>query len=175
MSEKEKIILGIDPSLQSSGIAVINGETGEVINYGNLPIKPKDLNGDEILKIHYIATTILKIAKEYNVTHVAIENSYVGVNSRTGLTLARLYGAITSFLIENDIRLIYTYTPSNWRKIATGIGNKTKEGMYDWVCNHMVSKEELGEFCTKGKNKNDDICDALGIAYALYKRLNKEQ
>ena len=41
--------------------------------------------------------------------------------------------------------------------------------MYDWVCNHMVSKEELGEFCTKGKNKNDDICDALGIAYALYK------
>ena len=64
MSEKEKIIIGIDPSLQSSGIAVINGETGEVINYGNLPIKPKDLNGDEILKIHYIATTILKILKE---------------------------------------------------------------------------------------------------------------
>lgn len=164
--------MGIDGSLVSTGVAVLNGDTGEVIAYDNIPIKSNDFKGDEILKIHHIAKTILEIAKAYNVTHVAIENSYVGVNSRTGLTLARLYGAITSFLVENGINLIYTYTPSSWRKTAMGVGNKSKEGTYEWACSHLLSKEEFGEFCTKGKNKNDDIIDAIVMTYALYKRLN---
>ena len=169
-----KVIMGIDGSLVSSGLAILNGDTGEIIAYDNIPIKPKDCNGDEILKIHYIAKSIIDIAKAYNVTHVAIENSYVGVNSRTGLTLARLYGAITSFLIENDIRLIYTYTPSQWRKISMSVGNKSKEGTYEWLCDHLISKEEFGELCTKGKNKNDDMMDAIVMAYALYKKLNNK-
>ena len=50
-----KVIMGIDGSLVSSGIAILNGDTGEIIAYDNIPIKPKDCNGDEILKIHYIA------------------------------------------------------------------------------------------------------------------------
>lgn len=172
--QKEKVIMSIDGSLVSSGIAILNGENGEVIAYDNIPIKPKDFNGDEILKIHHIAKTVLNIAKAYNVTHVAIENSFVGVNSRTGLTLARLYGAITSFLIENDITLIYTYTPSQWRKIAMNVGNKSKEGTYEWLCTHLLSKEEFGEFCTKGKEKNDDMVDAIVMGYALYKKLNNK-
>lgn len=171
---QEKIIMAIDGSLVSSGVAILNGENGSVIAYDNIPIKPKDFNGDEILKIHHIAKTILEIAKAYNVTHVAIENSYVGVNSRTGLTLARLYGAITSFLIENDITLIYTYTPSQWRKIAMNVGNKSKEGTYEWLCTHLLSREEFGEFCTKGKEKNDDMVDAIVMGYALYKKLNNK-
>ena len=108
--QKEKIIMGIDGSLVSSGIAILNGDNGEVIAYDNLPIKSKDFNGEEILKIHYIAKTIVEIAKAYNVTHVAIENSYVGANSRTGLTLARLYGAITSFLIVILLLLLLLFT-----------------------------------------------------------------
>ena len=170
--QKEKIIMGIDGSLVSSGIAILNGDNGEVIAYDNLPIKPKDFNGEEILKIHHIAKTIVEIAKAYNVTHVAIENSYVGANSRTGLTLARLYGAITSFLIENGITLIYTYTPSQWRKLAMKVGNKSKEGTYEWLCEYLIPKEEFGEFCTKGKEKNDDMVDAIVMGYALYKKLN---
>ncbi len=172
MSTKEKIIMGIDGSLTSTGIAILNGENGEVIAYDNIPIKSKDFKGDEILKIHHIAKTVLEIAKTYNVTHIAIENSFVGINSRTGLTLARLYGAITSFLIENGFTLIYTYTPNQWRKIAMNCGNKSKEGTYEWLINYLVSKEEFGEFCTKGKEKNDDLVDAIVLAYALYKKIN---
>ena len=47
-----KVIMGIDGSLVSSGIAILNGDTGEIIAYDNIPIKPKDCNGDEILKIN---------------------------------------------------------------------------------------------------------------------------
>ena len=49
--EKKKIILGIDASIKSSGLAILDGETGEVIAYDRLPIKTKDFNSDENKKI----------------------------------------------------------------------------------------------------------------------------
>lgn len=167
---KEKIILGLDLSIQSSGVSVINGETGEVIAYDNIPIKTNDFNGNEMKKIIHIASTILEVAKAYNVTHVAIEDSYVDKKYQgTGKTLARLFGAVYITLYINGYTLIYTYTPSQWKKVTTGIGNKSKEGTYRWVCEHMI---DLGEFHIRGRNKNDDISDSLGLAYCLYKKLN---
>ena len=153
-------------------MSVINGEDGNIIAYDNIPLKPKDCKGDEILKIHYIASVIVNIAKEYKVTHISVENSYMGSNSRTAISLSRLYGGVTTLLIENGFELIYTYVPSTWRKEVTGVGNKTKEGCYNWLINNLISKEEFGEFAEKGKDKNDDIVDAILIGYCLYKKLN---
>lgn len=168
---KEKIILGIDGSISSTGLALLNGETGEVIEYDRLPIKPKDFNGDEMKKIQYIAHTCVEICKEYNVTHIAIEDSYVGSYQGVGKQLARLYGGIVTMLLENGFTLIYSYTPSNWRKTATGYG-KSKEGAFKWLSENVI---DLGEYNDKAnsKDKNSDIMDAVGIAYALYKKLNR--
>lgn len=58
--EKKKIILGIDASIKSSGLAILDGETGEVIAYDRLPIKTKDFNGDE--------------NKKYNILHILVLN-----------------------------------------------------------------------------------------------------
>lgn len=169
---KKKIILGIDGSIQSTGLCVMDGDTGEVICYDNIPIKSKDFNGDEMLKIIHISKTILDIAKAYEVTHIAIEDSYIGNQKGSGKKLARLYGAIYITLYVNGFNLIYTYTPSQWRKVAMGVGNKSKEGTHKWVCDNLV---DLGEFHDRGKDKNDDIADSIGIAYCLYKKLNKER
>ena len=37
-SEKKKIIMSLDLSIQSTGVAVINGDNAEVIAYDNIPI-----------------------------------------------------------------------------------------------------------------------------------------
>ena len=170
-NEKKKIIMSLDLSIQSTGVAIIDGDNAEVIAYDNIPIGSKEFNGDEMKKIIHIAETVLSIANGYEVTHIAIEDSYVDKKYQgTGKTLARLFGAVYITLYINGYTLIYTYTPSQWKKITTGIGNKSKEGTHKWVCDNMV---DLGEFHSRGKKKNDDIADALGLAYCLYKKLNK--
>ena len=89
-------------------------------------------------KIIHIAETILSIANGYEVTHIAIEDSYVDKKYQgTGKTLARLFGAVYITLYINGYTLIYTYTPSQWKKITTGVGNKSKEGTHKWVCDNM--------------------------------------
>lgn len=168
--QKEKIIMGIDGSITSTGVSILNGDNGEIIAYDNIPIKSKDFKSDEMLKIHHISSIITELAKAYNVTHIAIEDSYIGGGKKVGITLARLYGGITTMLIENGFTLIYTYTANQWRKISMNVGNKSKEGTFKWVCENVV---DLGEFKSSGVGKNEDISDSIGIAYALYKKLNK--
>lgn len=168
---KEKIILGLDLSLQSSGLAIIHGDTGEVIAYDNLPTKDKDFKCDEH-RFYFIANNIIKICHSYEVTHIAIEDSFNGVNPKIGKKLARLYGAVTCLLYDNNFNLIYSYLPAQWKKEVCGHGSKTKEGVYNYVCNNIIDIEI--PFSDKGKNKCDDICDAICIAYCLYKRINKK-
>lgn len=168
----KKRILGIDASLSSTGICLMDADTGEPLKYDRIPIKPKQFDGREDKKIHYIATVITNICKEYDVGYIAIENSYVSINGRTGITLSRLHGGITTMLIENGFTLIYDYVPSSWRKTVTGVGNKTKLGVFNWICDNLV---DLGEFHDRGKDKNDDIADSIGIAYCLYLKLNSNK
>lgn len=169
---KEKVIIGLDLSLNSTGICVMNGENGEVVAYDNLPTKEKDFKSDEERFTH-IARCIITIAKEYNVTHVAIEDSFNGTNPKVGKKLARLYGAVACMLYDNGFTLIYSYLPASWRKSVMGVGNKSKEGTYKWVCENII---DIGiPFSEKGKNKCDDICDSICIAYCLYKKLNKNK
>lgn len=167
---KEKVIIGLDLSLASTGICIMNGDTGEVICYDNLPTKEKDFKSDEH-RFHYIASCIVEICKAYQVTHVSVEDSFNGVNPKVGKKLARLYGAVACMLYENGFTLIYSYIPASWRKSVCGAGNKTKEGVYNYVCKNII---DIGiPFAEKGKNKCDDICDAICIAFCLYKKLNK--
>lgn len=167
--EKKKIILGIDASIKSSGLAILDGETGEIIAYDRLPIKTKDFNGDENKKIQYIAHTCLELCKAYNVTHISIEDNYIGKHQGTGKTLAKLQGGIITLLLENGYNLIYTYSPSQWRKIVTGTG-KSKEGAFKWLRKNVI---DLGEYNDRdNKDKNSDLMDSIGIALCLYKKLN---
>ena len=136
-NEKKKIIVGLDLSLASSGICIMNGDTGEVIAYDNLPTKEKDFRSDEH-RFYYIANCIVDICKNYHVTHVAIEDSFNGVNPKVGKKLARLYGAVACMLYENGFTLIYSYIPASWRKSVCGAGNKTKEGVYNYVCKNII-------------------------------------
>lgn len=170
-----KMILGIDGSVKSTGVALVDGESGEVIAYDLITTKPKDFDGREDMKIHHIATTIVEICKQYNVTHIAIENSYVSANSRSGnnrtsITLARLHGGLSTLLIENGFTLIYDYMPSSWRKVVTGHGNKSKEGAGKWIRMNVI---DIGEYSDKSnKDKTSDMYDAIGLATCLYKKLN---
>lgn len=167
--EKEIVIIGLDLSLTSTGIALVN-KSGEVIAFDNLPTKEKDFKCDEE-RFYFIASKIVDICKAYNVSHVAIEDSFNGVNPKVGKRLARLYGAVVCLLYENNFTLIYTYIPASWRKIVMGCGNKTKEGTYKYVCENII---DIGiPFSEKGKNKCDDMCDAICIATCLWRKINK--
>ena len=148
---------------------MIDGESGEVLNCDRIPIRSKDFEGKEELKILHIATTIVAICKEYNVTHIAIEDSFIGSKGGVGKTLARLYGGIVTLLLANDFKLIYSYTPSQWRKITCGYG-KSKEGSAKYIQEHII---DLGEYNDKNnKDKNSDMYDSVGIAYCLFKKIN---
>lgn len=113
----------------------------------------------------------MKICKAYNVTHISLEDSFNGTNPKVGKRLARLYGSVTCLLYENGFTLLYCYTPASWRKTVCGNGKKSKLGVYNYVCENIV---DIGmPFAEKGKDKCDDMVEAIAIAFCLYKKLNK--
>ena len=85
---ENNIYLGIDASLTSSGFCVMNNDK-EVITYGTIKTKPSQFDSFE-KRIYYIADTIVSIAKEYNVTHIALEDIFFATNPKSTLLLGRL-------------------------------------------------------------------------------------
>ena len=77
--EKKKIILGIDASIKSSGLAILDGETGEVIAYDRLPIKTKDFNSDENKKGLKLKD---KIEKMVSYTGTKVYSNFISLNTQ---------------------------------------------------------------------------------------------
>ena len=118
--------------------------------------------------MNYIGDEIEKILIEYQIDTVVCESQFIGQKSQTILKLRKLLGVICRVVYEYEIIPRY-YIPSNWRGILNinkGNGTDKKKLTYKYVTNQGI---ELGEFKTTGKNKNDDITDAIAIGMAYIK------
>lgn len=151
--------------MASTGIAIFNEK--ELIHYGKIVTKKRDFNNEDT-RMNYIGNEIENIIIEYQIDTVVCESQFTGKNSQTTLKLRKLLGVVCRVIYEHKIIPMY-YMPSNWRGILginKGNGCDKKKLAYKYVISQGV---ELGEFKTTGKNKNDDITDAIAIGMAYIK------
>jgi crossover junction endodeoxyribonuclease RuvC len=147
--EQTKNILGLDPSLSSTGIIVLDSK-GNIVYEASL--KTKQLRGMKRLK--FIKDEILLVTKKFNITQVFIESYAFGVvQSRSKFNLGELGGVIRLTLYENNIEY-EDIAPPTLKKYVTGYGNADKIMMVEAV--HKRWGKDFG--------KDSDKADAFGLA-----------
>lgn len=168
-------ILAIDPALSTTGYAVINRNTLELTYISKYTTSPKHTDD---YRINDIVAKLFCIATQYPITHVVLEDGYVGQNARVGMQLATLRGAIIGVFSFNKY-IVHHMLPSEIRK-ALGVGGNAKK---DEVAQAIVDMypnnkklELIGPYSDKqNKNKTSDIYDAISIGVAFCKKMQQEQ
>lgn len=175
MDEMNKYILSIDPSLSSTGYAVINYDTSELINVEKFTTSSK--NSDDF-RINEIVTKLFSVAATYPVTEVVLEDGFVGPSQRSSLQLATLRGAIIGVFQFNRYS-VYHMQPASIRK-ALGCGGHAKKDEVAMAIINLYGPENkiikrIGPYSDKqNKSKTSDMYDAIGIGLAYTKLFKKD-
>ena len=115
-------ILGIDPSLTSSGICLMNGETGEISE--TIAIQPNNTGPERLASFRQEITNL--IAMRSNM-HAFIEGYAFGANNQRE-ALGELGGVLRLALYDAGIPIV-VIPPTILKKFATGRGTADKVAM----------------------------------------------
>lgn len=163
------MILGLDPSLASTGYCIMN-EKQEIVTLGKIVTKVNKKTPTEEDRIFVICDTLDKLVKEHEITSIAIEDQFLHKNPKTTMKLSRLRGALVYMLKVNNCSVEH-FPPSTVRKIIMEDGAADKEEVARFIQDkykQFNSVLELGEFCDRNcKAKNSDIYDAIAVATAF--------
>lgn len=117
-------VLGIDPSIRSTGFGIIEYSQNNYTVLGYGVIKPSR----RLLfhhKINEIKNQIEKLISTYSPDEVAIENPFYAQNIKTAITLGQVRGATLVAVASHDCSL-HEYSPLEIKKAVTGYGRADK-------------------------------------------------
>ena len=118
-------VLGIDPSLQSTGFGIIesDGDRTAPVAYGI--IKPT-ARFPFFKKLNEIRSEIESLIRTYAPDEAAIENPFFAQNVKTALLLGQVRGAVLVAIAGTDCGF-HEYSALEIKKAVTGYGQADKE------------------------------------------------
>ncbi len=146
-------VLGIDPSIQSTGFGIIeySDNTYSVLSSGVIKPSRKKLFHH---KINEIRSRLEELIKVYQPEEVAIENPFYAQNIKTAIALGQVRGATLVAVASHDCSL-HEYSPLEIKKAVTGYGQADKNQVREMVKTLLNIKAEKLE---------TDASDALAAA-----------
>lgn len=145
-------ILGLDPSLSSTGWGVIevNANRLQYVADGFIPTSPK-LPIEERLDI--IFNMLSEVIETYQPVEAAIEKTFLNSNPETSLKLSMARGVV--ILAAGHYHLpLFEFDPTKVKKALVGVGHADKNQV-----------ETMVKILLPGcKPKNNDASDALAMA-----------
>lgn len=171
---EHEYILAIDPALSTTGYAVINMRTLDLVYINKFVTSSK--NTDDF-RINEILTKLFCIASQYNIKHIVLEDGFLGVNARTSIQLATLRGAIIGAFMLHRYDVCHML-PTQIRK-AFGVGGNAKKEQVATAVTEMYKGNKkldiIGPYSDKqNKDKTSDIYDAISIGVAFIKNYRGE-
>jgi len=147
-------VLGIDPSIQSTGYGIIeySQNTYSVLKYGVIRPSRSQLFHH---KINTIRSGLEDIIVTFEPEEVAIENPFYAQNIKTAIALGQVRGATLVAIATHNCSL-YEYSPLEIKKAVTGYGRADKNQVKMMVKTLLNLKDEKLE---------TDASDALAAAY----------
>jgi crossover junction endodeoxyribonuclease RuvC len=117
-------ILGIDPSLRSTGFGVIevNGNQMTALSHGHIE-NPPGLLPSRCLVL--ISDMVAKLIDDHRPEVMAIEGLVYVQNTRIAFTLGQVRGVIIAVAARNNLS-IYEYAPRKVKQAVTGLGGAGK-------------------------------------------------
>lgn len=147
-------ILGLDPSLSSTGWGVIevNGSRLQYVADGFIPTDPKQPIEE---RLNLIFRTLCGVIEQYQPQEAAIEKTFLNSNPETSLKLSMARGVVVLAPGYYGIPL-YEYDPTKVKKALVGVGHAEKSQV-----------ETMIKILLPGcRPKNNDSSDALAMAVA---------
>lgn len=147
-------VLGIDPSIQSTGFGIIEYSDNiySVLSSGVIKPSRKKLFHH---KINEIRSRLEELIKAYKPEEVAIENPFYAQNIKTAIALGQVRGATLVAVASHDCSL-HEYSPLEIKKAVTGYGQADKDQVREMV------KTLLN---MPGAKLETDASDALAAAF----------
>lgn len=145
-------ILGVDTSLRSTGVAVleVSGQQMRALAYGRIHNKPKVKHSDCLAAIH---REIDKLIEEFSPDEVSIEGAFFAKNAKTAMILGQARGTVLALSALRGLP-IYEYSPRSVKLAVVGVGS--------------AQKEQVGAMVTRllglTEPPQEDAADALAIA-----------
>jgi crossover junction endodeoxyribonuclease RuvC len=124
-------VLGIDPSLHSTGFGIIEDKGGRLapVAYGVIkPTAKLPLH----LKLAEIKTELETIIRSYGPAEAAVENPFFAQNMKTALLLGQVRGAVLVAVAGTGCALA-EYSALEIKKAVTGYGQADKEQVLTMV------------------------------------------
>ena len=147
------LILGIDPSLRGTGLALIKIARGQAPVYRlsqTVKVAPKFSMQD---CLYEIATAIHAITDQFKVDYAAIEETIYVQNFQTAQIMGAAHGAALTALALRHIDT-HHYAPLRIKQAVVGYGRASKEQVIKSVQSQLNMKTELPS----------DEADACGAA-----------
>lgn len=150
---QERIIMGLDPGLASTGYGIISVKDNRMhcIDYGVIHTDPEQGQGQRLLAIFDRLTELLSVHKPLA---AGIETLYFAKNVTSALSVSEARGVSLLALAQAGAP-VYEYAPNAIKKAVTGIAQAEKQQV------QLTVKLLLG---LKAIPKPDHAADALAAA-----------
>ncbi len=145
-------ILGVDTSLRSTGVAVleVSGQQMRALAYGRIQNKPKLKHSECLASIH---REIELLIEEFSPDEVAIEGAFFAKNAKTAMILGQARGTVLALSALHSLP-VYEYSPRSVKQAVVGVGS--------------AQKAQVGAMVTRllglAEPPQEDAADALAIA-----------
>lgn len=145
-------MLGIDPGLNATGYGVIVNDGGvRALVHGVIRPSARAPMGDRLLTLY---RALLDVLRANCPDAVAIEEPFVGENTRSALALGRAQSV--AWLAAAEVGApVFTYAPAQVKSAVAGYGRSDKRQVADMV------RMQLGMAATP---EPPDVTDALAVA-----------
>ena len=159
-SDKQRIIMGIDPgtNLLGYGVILVDARKVHFVDMGVIDLRKEK---DHFVKLNRIFHEVGVLLDRYTPDDLAVEAPFYGKNPQVMLKLGRAQGAAVSAALHRQIP-IFEYAPRKVKMAITGNGNASKEQVM--MLMGKTLKIEMD-------NKFLDASDALGIAMCHFYQL----
>ncbi len=150
---ENKIILGIDPGIATTGFGVIESDNQKIklIDYGCILTKAGEPHEQRLKQINL---ELNKIIKKYQPQAVAVEKLFFCNNAKTALIVGEARGVIILTICQNNLPL-HEFTPLQVKQGVSAYGKADKKQVQQMV-KLLLNMKEIP--------KPDDAADALAIA-----------
>jgi len=122
------VVLGIDPSLRGTGLALIEFTPGRqplLLRCQTVQVPPRETMAQALGEIHRAVSAFLEHA---GVRHVALEQTIYVQNIRTAQILGAARGAAMAAAALRG-RPVFEYAPLRVKQAVVGVGRASKEQM----------------------------------------------
>ena len=148
------LVIGIDPSVKSTGFGIIeySDNNYSVLSYGCIK-PPRSLSFHD--KLNNIRIHLEDLIKTHRPDEVAIENPFYALNIKTAITLGQVRGAALVAIAAQECPL-FEYSPLEVKKAVTGYGQADKNQMITMIKALLAINDDKLE---------TDAADALSVAF----------